>query len=421
MEATFAQAGISAGLQEQAISLRQIKEQSLTIIGSIDNYIGEVQDYLQQNEQAEAVQNLLYNSVGMQMMKMQVQRNKKMWDEAEKSKLVLEGYANSNTSTILQRGYSLIMGIRTSILGKQSEVQYKIAYDRVGTQIHQVTLNESEYLASIKTVEAGLEGYVQYNKDWETSSTMVNITEKFASFYETLMQDQEAAELALRNALSTQQKNKIENTLFNLDIEEQKYIKRYYGKKNSKKVYSAEELHQRWIKTKTYNELMQGLKNISKGNYGLINFNTWEKKNYFNLNDALGMVKHLNKAGNFQNFINAGYLYELVTEYEGNFSGKTAEELLSLYKKSTQNTKAFYKGGDVGNYQLKILRNGGSGNRIRLQTIIDGLLQVRAVFARTLLADRIENQGTQVLTSACESMGAAEAQAILKELQALFS
>ena len=166
---------------------------------------------------------------------------------------------------------------------------------------------------------------------------------------------------------------------------------------------------------------MQGLKNISKGNYGLINFNAWGKKNYFNLNDALGMVKHLNKAGNFQNFINAGYLYELVTEYEGNFSGKTAEELLSLYKKSTQNTKAFYQGGDVGNYQLKILRNGGSGNRIRLQTIIDGLLQVRAVFAGTLLADKIENQGTQVLTSACQSMGRAEAQAILKELQALLS
>ena len=352
---------------------------------------------------------------------MQVQRNTKMWDEAQKSKLVLEGYANSNPSTILQRGYSLIMGIRTSILGEQSEIQYKIAYDRVGTQIHQVTLNESEYLASIKTVEAGLEGYVQYNKEWETNSTMVNITEKFASFYETLMQDTEAAELALRDALSTQQKNKIENILFNLDVEEQKYIKRYYYKKNSKKVYSAEELHQRWMKTKTYNELMQGLKNISKGNYGLINFNTWEKKNYFNLNDALGMVKHLNKAGNFQNFINAGYLYELVTEYEGNFSGKTAEELLSLYKKSTQNTKAFYKGGDVGNYQLKILRNGGSGNRIRLQTIIDGLLQVRAVFAGTLLADKIENQGTQVLTSACKSMGAAEAQAILKELQALLS
>ena len=399
--------------QQQNLKFRQANQ-------LIDNYLSKLVNY----ESEYGTENLLKTSVFAQMKSAQIIKTQ------QNQHFVFQ---NSNDSrlrslNIIQEGYRTLMNVRTLILGEENHINYNIMFADAGGVFHEVEMMTEEYLATMQLAENGLsmeidtasfEQNLNANKYTEYSGTDSVSEQDFYNFYK---------EVATNKALFEKLQRDMYRRGYRYSDEYKKRrseLNKAYRKNNPipKKQKMSETYKQnraKWVQQQLNRLLEKSISAQLEAKRYISTIDTDEIKKA-NQNSDFRKLASMFKMGrtdnSVYNYFNNGFLYEAIkARKRGEYSEM---DIYSAYRAQLGN-KAFYRGGDVGNTQLKFIQSGFTAHGVNFNTIMTGFLELKYAFTQAKTQSQLEEATALVLTGSAQQAQIAEANIIAK-LQAMLS
>ena len=396
--------------QQQNLKFRQANQ-------LIDNYLSKLVNY----ESEYGTENLLKTSVFAQMKSAQIiktQQNQHF------------NFQNSNDSrlrilNIIQEGYRTLMNVRTLILGEENHISYNIMFADAGGVFHEVEMMTEEYLGAMQLAENGLsmeidtasfEQNLNANKYTEYSGTDYVSEQDFYNFYKEVTTNKALFDKLQRDMYRRGYRYSSEYKKRRSEFNKA-YRKNNPIPKGQKMSETYKQNRAKWVEQQLNRFLEKSISAQSEVKKR-IHINTDEIKKV-NQNPNFRKLASMFKMGrtddSVYNYFNNGFLYEAIkARKRGEYSEM---DIYSTYRAQLGN-KAFYRGGDVGNTQLKFIQSGFTAHGVNFNTIMTGFLELKYAFTQAKTQSQLEEATALVLTGSAQQAQVAEANIIAK-LQAM--